>query len=653
MTAMPRAFFLCLGLWAMATGLPAADRYVHPTAGNNANPGTLALPWRTFQFAASNAAAGDVVYLRGGTYSERITVGVSGNVGAPIEFRAFTGEVPVVDQTGVTPPNGDSALLRLVGRSNLVFRGIVFQNYRASVAAKTPLGIFLSGACQNVTITGCTIHHIEQNSPTLFDFNANAHGLLVYGDSTTPMRNIVIDGNELHSLRLGASEALTVNGNVDGFAVTGNSVHDCNNIGIDIVGFEQACPDPAQDRARNGVVARNVVARIDSSFNPAYGGNLTTGGGAQAAAGIYVDGGTLTVIERNHVHHSNFGFEVASENTGGRADFIVLRNNLAQRNHGAGLILGGYDHDRGETRDCQILNNTFYLNDTALGGHGQITLQFYLSQNVFRNNILWAQPSTRTQIAHVTEFDSGASAAQKQLGAGNVFDYNLYFCATGSATATEFSLTANGAGYQILTTLAAWRTAIGGDTQSTFGNPGFVVAAPVDAAVADDFRLAVGSAAIQTGQPAPGFVPAVGEKDLFGQSRVAGGRVDRGAHEFLTAPQQWLDVNFGTPDATGSAAWTADPDGDGASNLTEYSQGLNPLRSEPGGLPGAAKVGSNVRFSYRKNGIGVSYNVQTSGNLQSWSVTAVAEQTDGAGLFWREFPLGPAPLYLRLQVTLP
>lgn len=640
---------LSLGLaWAAAVG--AADRYVDPVAGNNANPGTLGQPWRTFQFAASNALAGDVVYLRGGTYSERITVNVSGTVGAPIEFRAYAGESPLIDQTGVTPPNGDSALLLVSGRSNLIFRGLTFQNYRTSSSAKTPLGIWLNGPCQNVTITGCVIHHIEQNSPTLNDFNANAHGLLVYGDSTTPMRNIVLDGNELHSLRLGASEALTVNGNVDGFAVTGNSVHDCNNIGIDIVGFEGACPDPAQDRARNGLVARNVVARIDSAFNPAYGGSFTTGGGARAAAGIYVDGGTLTVIERNHVHHCNFGFEIASENAGGRADFIVVRNNLAQRNHGAGLILGGYDHARGETRDCQFANNTLYLNDTAGDGHGQITLQFYVSRNVFRNNVLWAQPGTKLQLAHVTEFDSGATPAQKQLGTGNVFDYNLYFCAAGSATDLAFSLTANGGGYQVLTTLAGWRSAIGGDAQSTFGNPGFVTAAPTDTAVADDFRLSAASVAIQTGQPAPGFVPAVGEKDLFGQSRVAGGRVDRGAHEYLTPLQQWLETNFGTPEPTGNAALTADPDGDGASNLLEYSQGLNPQRPDAAGLPRLSVVGGNVRFTYRKAGVGLTYTVQTSGNLQSWSATAAAEQTDGAGNFWRDFPLGPAPLFLRLQV---
>ncbi len=631
----------------------AADRYVHPSAGSDANPGTITLPWRTFQHAAAVAGAGDVVNLRGGTYPERVVVNVSGGAGSVIEFRNYPGETPVIDQTAVNPPNGNSALLTVASRSHLVFRGLVFQNYRTSSASSTPQGILLSGACQDVTITACTVHHIEQNSAVLFDFSANAQGILVFGNLVTPMSGIVIDGNEIHSLRLGASEALTINGNVDGFRVTGNSVHDCNNIGIDIAGFEGTCPDPAQDRARNGVVARNVVARIDSAFNPAYGGNLSTGGGAQSAGGIYVDGGTLTLIERNHVHHCNLGFEVASENGAGRADFITVRNNLAHHNDGAGLILGGYDHLRGETRDCTFSNNTLYQNDTALGGVGQITLQFYVSRCTFQNNLVWAQAGTQMLVAHVTEFDGGATPVQKQLGPGNVFDWQLYFCTVGSATNLGFSLTAGGGGYQVFTTLAAWRTAIGGDAASTFVNPGFVVALPGDTAADADFRLSATSPAINTGATSPPFNAQPGEKDYFGQSRVAGGRVDRGAHEYLTAPQQWLDANFGSPDAAGAAAWTADPDLDGASNLLEYSQGLNPNSPDAAGLPRSTLVAGNVRFTYRKAGAGVSYAVQTSGNLLQWTATAVAEQTDGFGNYWRDFPAATGPLFLRLQVSLP
>ena len=55
-----------------------------------------------------------------------------------------------------------------------------------------------------------------------------------------------------------------LNGNVTGFEVTNNRVHDNNNIGIDFIGFEGTCPDPALDRARDGVCRGNVVWNISS-----------------------------------------------------------------------------------------------------------------------------------------------------------------------------------------------------------------------------------------------------------------------------------------------------------------------------------------------------------------------------------------------------
>ncbi len=629
----------------------AAERYVG-TAGNNANTGTIDLPWRTMQYAADHVAAGDTIYLRGGLFTERVTISVSGAPGAPITFRNFPGEAAIVDQNGVTPPNGDSALLSISGRSHLVVSGIVFQNYRTAADTKTPHGILLTGACQDVQILGCTIHHIEQNNPVLNNFSANAHGLLISGNSATPMSNIVVDGCEIHTLRLGASEALTVNGNVSGFAVTNNLVHDCNNIGIDCAGFEGTSPDPAQDRARNGVVAGNTVQRIDSSTNPAYGGNFTTGGGARSAAGIYVDGGTLITIERNAVEHCNFGIEVASEMAAGRADFITVRDNLLHHNDAAGLILGGYDHLRGETRDCVFLNNTLYENDTLTGGGGQIALQFYVSRCTFKNNVVWARAETRQFIAHSTVFDVAASPAQQEIGTGNIFDHQLYFASAGSATNLEFTLFQGGI-FHTYTALTAWASAVAGESQSTFVNPAFATPLPPDTALPSAFKLTAASPAVNTGEPSPPFVPRVGEKDFFGQTRVVGGRVDRGAHEYLTPAEQWLDLYFGTPNATGSAAWNADPDGDGASNLVEYSQGMIPTRADAASLPFASPNGSNVRFTYRKAASELGYVVQTSGDLQVWSTSTALEQTDGAGLFWRDLPVTPGRLFVRLQVTLP
>jgi hypothetical protein len=82
------AFLVC-GLAVVPGQVRAAATtyYVAPT-GNDSNPGTQALPWKTIQKAANTLAAGDTVIVAAGTYPERVQVTRSGAAGAPITFRA-------------------------------------------------------------------------------------------------------------------------------------------------------------------------------------------------------------------------------------------------------------------------------------------------------------------------------------------------------------------------------------------------------------------------------------------------------------------------------------------------------------------------------------------------------------------------------------
>ncbi len=391
-----------------------------------------------------------------------------------------------------------------------------------------PTAIHIEGSGQGVRIVGNRIHHIEQNNATKYNMNANGHGIAVYGDATATIEGLVIDGNEIAFLRLGASETIAINGNVTGFAVTTNLIHDCNNIGIDVIGFEGTGPTAALDRARNGRIALNTIYRIDSATNPAYGGNFTRGGGDRAAAAIYVDGGTQVLIERNHVFACNYGVELASEAKNGRTDFVTVRNNLIRHCHLAGIGLGGYDAKRGATENCTIANNTLYQNDTDTGWAGQINFQYYVRNNVFVNNVVWASAATKEMLVHYP--GGSATKAQKEFGTGNVFSYNQYFAVGGSATNVAFDVFTGGK-FRAFSSLAAWQASglVGGDVGSSFGNPQFVVAVPSATAVIEDFRLSAISPAVDAG--APTTMPATGELDLLGASRWNGARVDRGAVE--------------------------------------------------------------------------------------------------------------------------
>src|SRR5262249_21501605 len=152
------------------------------------------------------------------------------------------------------------------------------------------------------------VHHIQNSGCA----SCGAHGIAVYGTSASgSIHDVVIDGNEVHDCTLGWSESLVVNGNVEDFTISNNVVHDNNNIGIVAIGFEGECIgcSDALDRARDGLIAGNLVYNIDSLGNPSYGND-------RSADGIYIDGGTNIVIERNVVHHSSIGIEIASEHGG-------------------------------------------------------------------------------------------------------------------------------------------------------------------------------------------------------------------------------------------------------------------------------------------------------------------------------------------------
>ena len=71
------------------------------TTGSDANSGTEAEPWLTIDFAVDNATAGSTILVRGGTYNERVTIGVSGTVGNYITLRNFPGETSILDGTGL------------------------------------------------------------------------------------------------------------------------------------------------------------------------------------------------------------------------------------------------------------------------------------------------------------------------------------------------------------------------------------------------------------------------------------------------------------------------------------------------------------------------------------------------------------------------
>jgi len=471
--------------------------YVAPD-GDDANLGTESRPWATIQHAADVLTPGDTVYVRAGTYAEDVEAHVSGSAtGGVITFRNYPGETPVLDGAKLTVPPSHSGLFYVENQSYIIIQGFDLRNYQSDAPDIVPVGIHIRGNSHHIKLLDNHIHDIASMAPVDDDLmGRDAHGIAVYGDDAAHnIHNILIKGNELDHLTLGSSESLALNGNVTDFIVRGNLVHDNDNIGIVAIGFEETSSDPATDQARDGVISDNVVYNIDTLANPSYGGD-------RSADGIYVDGGMRILIERNRVHHCNIGIELASEHKNRATSFVTVRNNLVYQNHTGGLSMGGYDRHRGRTEDCAIVNNTFFQNDTARNGNGEIALQFDARRNIIANNILYANDQGYLITNPYTE------------NVGNRVDANLYFSPIGENSEWQWRRTF----YQ---GFSAWQSGSGNDAHGLFADPIFVNA------VSPDLQLQAASPAIDAADAS--LAP---DADFLDVSRPQGSGDDIGAYEY-------------------------------------------------------------------------------------------------------------------------
>lgn len=102
------------------------NTYYVATTGSNANPGTLAEPFATIQYALDNAVGeGDTLIIRGGTYTltSSINFPTSGTVANPIIVEAYPAEIPDINGNNVA-----TNILNIVGRSYITIRGLSIRN---------------------------------------------------------------------------------------------------------------------------------------------------------------------------------------------------------------------------------------------------------------------------------------------------------------------------------------------------------------------------------------------------------------------------------------------------------------------------------------------------------------------------------------------
>ncbi|MDH7487775.1 MAG: right-handed parallel beta-helix repeat-containing protein [Anaerolineae bacterium] len=332
---------------AVAAG---AVYYVAPN-GNDANPGTLARPWRTIQHAAATLTAGDTVYIRAGTYSERVVPLRSGSAGQVITYAAYPGETATIDGTGVAVPEWEG-LFHIVNKAYLRVSGLRVLN--AGSNPHNP-GILVDGSSYIV---------IENN----FVSHTNDSGIGVWGSD-----HVVVTRNEVEQACLGGfNESISVGG-TDVFEVSYNRVHDGPKEGIDL-----------KDGSSNGKVFGNEVYSTQ-------------------AVGLYVDAWdkhTYNIeVYQNVVHDiAAMGFAIASE-MGGLLENVRLYNNIAYHNRHVGIWLSGCcpESPTHPVRGIAIINNTLHNNGWQDWGGGIGIENTQVQTVTIRNNI--CSQNTYSQMA--------------------------------------------------------------------------------------------------------------------------------------------------------------------------------------------------------------------------------------------------------------
>lgn len=353
-----------------------ADYYVSSTSGSDTNDGSITSPWKTIQKAADTVKPGDTVYVRGGNYNEKVTMKTSGTMNAYITFINYDGETPIINGENQKVSNDDleNALILIPGKSYIKVIGFNVTNY-VSTNKHIPAGIRVTGTGKNVEIRNCKVYEIKTTYSESTE-SRNAYGIAVHGtNGESSLDGIVIDSCEVYDCILGESESVVLNGNVTNFTVSKNKIHDNDNIGIDFIGYEDTSSE--NDYVRNGVCFGNEVWNISSGSNKQYKDN--------SADGIYVDGGSSIIVEKNKVWNSDIGIEIASEHKNKATDDVIVRNNLVYNSNTYGICMGGFTTSKGKATNIKIYNNTVYNNNINM--NIQKNCQF--NSNFIKNNIFY------------------------------------------------------------------------------------------------------------------------------------------------------------------------------------------------------------------------------------------------------------------------
>ena len=399
--------------------------------------------YNRIQDALDNAVPGDTIYVKEGTYKEKLEFYRGGSRGMGyIVLKNYENDKVVLDGRGIR----DDSMVYINNQSYIVIQGFEIIN---NLNVRNGAAIMIEGHGSNIEIRNNKIHEMR---------GRQAMGITVYGTSSTPYEYIIIDWNEIFNSEPKKTGAIHINGNVRNFKVINNSVHDVNSAGIDIIGGETWIKGYFP---QNGLCKNNVVYRARSKIR------------SDNFAGIHVAGARDITIEGNRIYDNNIGINIAAWKKGVDTTGIVVRQNIIYSNDNEGMSFGGYERRSGRVINSEFYNNVLYKNGVEMGGDGELNGRF-ASNNVIANNIIFAGRQ-------------GIIYASWNGDDGNTFDNNCYYRQANSEKVPFF---VNDTGFE---DFREYRSSTSRDRNSIFSDPLF------NNERSHDFTLKKNSPCIDTG----------------------------------------------------------------------------------------------------------------------------------------------------------
>jgi hypothetical protein len=251
----------------------AGNIYYVAKTGNDSDPGTFTKPWLTINHAATHIAAGDTVYIEGGTYNEQVFIhALNGSPSSYTTFQNYNGQTVIIDGTNVTMAG--SGLVNIDRSTYLTLNGLQVQNSSDMGIAATygvldhlnflNLNVHDCGSdgievgyngiytTTNILISGCYVHNVctlgqyiagacvQLDSPNGFEVKNN----IFYKDNGAVGMSVMMGGsngtihnNEFNDLFLYIDAEGVGESNIN---VYGNYFHDCTTTTAIDVGDEKA-----------------------------------------------------------------------------------------------------------------------------------------------------------------------------------------------------------------------------------------------------------------------------------------------------------------------------------------------------------------------------------------------------------------------------